>query len=636
MILKKIKSTKPKRKGMHVSDLLRYISKKDAEANAEAEDDFRVGLVGAHGFLTSTLDGRIAEMTALAMECVKSNNPINHYVLSWREGESPDEHQVNEAVDLFLGELGLLGCQAVFAVHKDTRNVHLHLVINKVDPETNKVRIINNHFDIEAGHKAIARIEHVQGWKPEAGARYQVENGLVVDAVKPTEPPGLPPGAEQGEVRSGEISWTSLVKERVGSIFNDATSWLDLHQRLDAVGIRYVKSGSGASVQIEDQFLKASNVDRQGSLAKLQKKFGLFEPAPEGINVYFKHIPEPYSGPPRNCSGLRLRNMSERVVAGNDGKGASRILPIDVQYRGRTPEILRWKPNTRKGVTSGTGIPLVDGQPGWGEFQMARRLRIQERESAKQVLAKAHEDEWLLLRERQRELRQLVIGAHIWAGRGHELNALRAAIREDQQVERKELKSRQREQRMMLRERLRPWPAYADWLADQGKVIEIDLWRYRRVELVYIIGPADVPAIPVDFDGFEAVAAKDAVHYRKAGETEIAFTDRGQHISVWNSLDDETLLAALRLAAMKWPIFEIVGDEEFKRLCVRLAAQHGLPLGNAELQPALEAERIALGLPSPAPEEPTADRFPELLVLESEDVQKPEPSEPEEDSGYVM
>ena len=87
---------------------------------------------------------------------------------------------------------------------------------------------------------------------------------------------------------------------------------------------------------------------------------------------------------------------------------------------------------------------------------------------------------------------------------------------------------------------------------------------------------------------------------------------------------------------MKWPIFEVVGDEEFKRLCVRLAAQHGLPLGNAELQPALEAERIALGLPSPAPEEPTADRFPELLVLENEDVQKPEPSEPEEDSGYVM
>lgn len=584
---------------MHVKDLLKYI------AEPSGTQDLRVGLVGSREFMTPTLNGWIAEMTALSSECVKSKNPLNHYVLSWKEGESPDDFQINEAVDLFLGELGLLGCQAVFAAHKDTRNVHLHLAVNKVDPETNKVRIINNHFDIDAGHKAIARIEQLQGWQPEAGARYRIENGLVVDAVKLTETPGLPPGAEQSEVRSGEISWASLVKDRVGFIFRDATSWADLHQRLDAVGIRYVKSGSGALVQIEDHFLKASTVDRQGSLAKLQKKFGLFEPAPEGINVYFKHTPdaEPYTGPPRNSSGLRLRNMSERVVAGNDGPGTPSLLPSHVQHRGRTPEVLRRKPNTRKGVTSGTGIPLADGQLGWGEFQKARRLRIHERESAKQVLAMAHEHERIVLRERQQVLRDRIIGAHTWAGRGHELNALRAVIREDQQGEREELKRRQREQRMMLRERLRPWPVYADWLADQGKVIEVDLWRYRRVELVYIIGPADVPAIPVELEGFEVITAKDAVHYRKVGETEIAFTDRGQHISVWNSLDDEALLAALRLAATKWPTFEVVGDDEFKRLCVRLAAQHGLPLGNAELQPALEAERKALGLPSPAPEE---------------------------------
>ena len=38
-------------------------------------------------------------------------------------------------------------------------------MVNRVHPITRKVIEINKGFDLEALHRAVARIEHVQGWR---------------------------------------------------------------------------------------------------------------------------------------------------------------------------------------------------------------------------------------------------------------------------------------------------------------------------------------------------------------------------------------------------------------------------------------------------------------------------------------
>jgi hypothetical protein len=117
-------------------------------------------------------------MVALAAESVRSKNPVNHYIMSWREGEQPSPEQVEEAVSIFMEELGWKDHQAIYGLHADTDNIHLHIAINRVHPETLKIVKINRGFDIELAHKAIARIEHAQGWQREQNGRYQVlENG---------------------------------------------------------------------------------------------------------------------------------------------------------------------------------------------------------------------------------------------------------------------------------------------------------------------------------------------------------------------------------------------------------------------------------------------------------------------------
>ena len=54
---------------------------------------------GARGFtLADTHAARKAEMVSLASEAVRSKDPINHYILSWREGERPGVRDVSIGV----------------------------------------------------------------------------------------------------------------------------------------------------------------------------------------------------------------------------------------------------------------------------------------------------------------------------------------------------------------------------------------------------------------------------------------------------------------------------------------------------------------------------------------------------------
>ena len=570
MIIKKIKSAKAKRKGQHVSDLVRYI------AEAGADHDQRVGLVGSREFMTASLDGQIAEMTALATECVKSKNPINHYVLSWKEGERPNTQQLHQAVDLVLDEMGLTGCQALFAVHFDTRNIHLHLCVNRVDPVSLKTREINRGFDIDAGMRAIARIEYEQGWQAEEGALYKVVDGDVIPLGAGTMPSRLPAGAKNAEVRQGEKSWARLAQERAADVFENCSSWSQLHDELHVVGLRYIRKGNGALIEIEGESLKASTVARRASIKSLEKKLGPFMPRLAEDEYHVTKTPEPYTG------SLRRH---------------------------------------------GTGQPITD-VPEFAEFQKAKRLRREQLAAARLALSRKHEAEWVLLKERQAQARAALLAGD-WRRKGHQLNAMRAAIKEDQDAERHAMKVRQKDQRQRLRDSLQPWPTWREWLAEQGAAQVLEQIRYPRVRLVFFIGIEIAPLQAYEIPDYEFSVSGDSIHYKRHGQSEVSITDRGHHITVWDSDDEDNLLTAMVLAASKWPSFQVVGDEDFKMRCVKLAAQHGLELSNAELQPALEAERVALSLPPPAPVEDIHKELPEELDDEL-------PQEPDEDSGYVM
>ncbi len=108
----------------------------------------------------------MADLADVARRCPQ---PVQLWIVSWRQGEQPTAAQANRAVGLFLAEMGLSEHQCIYALHRNTDNYHLHLAINRVHPDTERVVTVNGGFDIEIAHRAIARIEHEQGWQREIG-----------------------------------------------------------------------------------------------------------------------------------------------------------------------------------------------------------------------------------------------------------------------------------------------------------------------------------------------------------------------------------------------------------------------------------------------------------------------------------
>jgi hypothetical protein len=277
------------------------------------------------------------------------------------------------------------------------------LVINRVHPDTLKVIKPNKGFDIEAAHKAIARIEHAQGWRREQHGRYQVlENGELgrehVDTEKQRQPDQVIRDREQ---RSGEKSAQRIAIEDSAAIIKLATDWQTLHRLLAEKGMRYEKKGSGAMLYVGEVAIKPSSVDRAASLPHLQKRMGDYQPPNDQINVVE-----------------------------------------------RKPE------------------PIQAGQPGWETFISGRKAHYAAKNTATLKLRKHQEAERQQLAAQQKTKREAILKGS-WKGKGDLLNAMRSILAADQAAEKAGVKEGHQQAWKQLRKQYRPFPDYEQWLRQQ-------------------------------------------------------------------------------------------------------------------------------------------------------------------------
>ena len=71
----------------------------------------------------------------------------------------------------------------------------------------------------------------------------------------------------------------------------------------------------------------------------------------------------------------------------------------------------------------------------------------------------------------------------------------------------------------------------------------------------------------------------------------VSFVDQGKRINVHEWRDEDVTLAALQLASQKWGHITVNGNDEYKAMCARLAAEHGFNLSNPELQETIDEMR---------------------------------------------
>ena len=68
----------------------------------------------------------------------KLTKPVCHYSLSWAKDERPDRQEMRRAVEGSLQALRLENHQALIVAHNDTKHPHVHVIVNRVNPENGK------------------------------------------------------------------------------------------------------------------------------------------------------------------------------------------------------------------------------------------------------------------------------------------------------------------------------------------------------------------------------------------------------------------------------------------------------------------------------------------------------------------
>jgi hypothetical protein len=548
MIVKYIANPKTQSsKASRIGSLLDYI---EADGRADAQ---KAEYIGASGnFYSDSQQGQRAEMVALAMEATRSKDPVDHWLLSWKEGEQPTQAQCNEAVEILKRHLGMSSDHlAVFALHRNTENYHLHVVLNRVHPDT--LRVEDKGWCIDKAHKAIAEIIHAQGWEAEKNAHYLAgRSGEIIRASSVREPQPRSK-ARDHENATGEKSCERIAQEKAAPILLNAKSWAQVHEGLAKVDMRYERKGSGAMLWVGDQPLKASCIGREFSRIRMEERLGEFQPDSRS-NTF---PPEP-----------------------------------------RTAEPLR------------TDMPA-----NWAEYRKTLVANRKEKDVAQVQQRMDHRAAREMQSAEFRKERSALYDGGKWSGDALNVaRSLLAADHAKRRVELMEQQKRARDNLRMRFGRRKTFEQFLveqgeAQLAQQWR------YRDTETPGAAILGDGDEIPRRRDIRDFTAQVRQSAhtrlteIHYSSRSDpSHVSFTDRGKRIDVWQAQDEAAVLAALQLGAQKWGTVTITGPDEFKQLCAQLAKQHGFKINNSELQQEIvrgssedqPVPVIPSGMPSPS------------------------------------
>lgn len=159
------------------------------------------------------------------------SDPVFHYILSWQSHESPRPEQIYDSVSHTLSRLGLAGHQFVSAVHTDTDNLHVHIAVNRVQPETGYLNRLA--YSQEKLSKACRELELKHGFSPDNGCYVIAPDNRIVrrTSVERDRQSAWTRGRNQS--LKEYIADTAIAGLREAPV----TDWSSLHQRFAKEGL---------------------------------------------------------------------------------------------------------------------------------------------------------------------------------------------------------------------------------------------------------------------------------------------------------------------------------------------------------------------------------------------------------------
>ncbi len=540
------------------------------------------------------LDTLAVQMEGIAFLNPRCKDALCHYELAWPPGERPPRTQWLECAAYTLKTLGYRDHQFMVVAHDDRKHFHIHIMVNKVHPETFKAHTpYRNWLTLDA---AMRFLEAKHGWTHTPGpTRWDEESQQAVrtsyserNALRASRQ--LPTGAAaKFEHYHDEESLQTYVRSEVAPrvrqlLSRNNLTWNDLHLLLSKAHLRLEKTESGGyTVLATDHSIrvKASDVFRNNFAGKVNRQametaFGPWSPASTSLPQAAPHAAQHSE---RNAAQREERKAQRQA-------DRSALINEYNQYRTRERAVC-------KGVTS-------EGR------ESTQYLREVLRQQKKEIRASALSwpDKKVLLSQ---ATAQSVL----------EVRALKLSV--------------QRRRQEAFPKNLRAWVTERAGEGDARAAAQLRGWRYAdqrnqrrlgaRLEADGLhFGPSP------DYDGGtdwaelaeQRLAAQQRQQTltnqiatariwtidRKTGDVSyslsgrVSVLDRGRIVTVLNQ-DQAAVLFGLEMAIQKYgPRIACTGTVEWKRMVVKTAAQHGISVQftDAEMQHAM---RLQLRLMNP-------------------------------------
>jgi hypothetical protein len=233
-----------------------------------------------------SFDTAAGEMQGVASLNDRCKDALCHYELAWPPGERPTRPQWTDAALHTLKALGYRDHQYMIVAHDDKKHFHIHIMLNKVHPET--LRAHTTYRNWLALDAAARFLEAKHGWSHTPGMTRWDEESKQAVPMSRSERIALrsaqqhPSGAAaQFEHYQDQESLQTYVRREIAPrvctlLTRQNVRWDDLHRLLSKAHLRLEKGESGGYTVLAIDHnirVKASDVFRNNFAGKNNRQY---------------------------------------------------------------------------------------------------------------------------------------------------------------------------------------------------------------------------------------------------------------------------------------------------------------------------------------------------------------------------
>jgi hypothetical protein len=237
-------------------------------AGTDGRHPERVEWIAGRCLAVADLTVAPAIMEATAYQSVRVQRPCYHIVVSFDVRDRPTRAEVEEVADRVLGRLGLAEHQVLLVAHNDRPCAHIHVMVNRVHPETGVAW--ERWKDRHAIEAALREAERDLGMRAVPGRL-----SPALDRAH-----GMPaprgPDLTWGERRLAERTGREPLLDRARNALTEyrrAGSWRELAATLAQRGLAIARTAKGIVITDGHTRVRASRVAPDLGLPRLEARF---------------------------------------------------------------------------------------------------------------------------------------------------------------------------------------------------------------------------------------------------------------------------------------------------------------------------------------------------------------------------